>query len=95
MPSPRPQFTLRALLAVMLVVAAFFSGAEFGPKQEHQRLQSERASLKAEAAEVKRSAAAVMAAHQALRDQERRVSSEQAKRAARLTELERRLRKKP
>ncbi|HWB08782.1 MAG TPA: hypothetical protein VG826_30305 [Pirellulales bacterium] len=32
---PRPQFTLRALLVAMLVVAAFFAGVHF--ERERQR----------------------------------------------------------
>jgi hypothetical protein len=45
---PRPQFTLRALLVAMFVVAAFFTGAEFGARREQQRLASERAKVEAQ-----------------------------------------------
>lgn len=34
---PRPQFTLRALLVAMLVVAAFLGGLQFGQRREKQR----------------------------------------------------------
>jgi hypothetical protein len=33
---PRPQFTLRALLVAMLVVAAFFGGYALGVRNERQ-----------------------------------------------------------
>jgi len=36
---PRPQFTLRALLVAMLVVAAFFGGIQF--KRERRRREDE------------------------------------------------------
>ena len=37
---PRPQFTLRALLVAMLVVAAFFGGIRF--ERERRRREDER-----------------------------------------------------
>ncbi|HJT34543.1 MAG TPA: hypothetical protein VJ783_21105 [Pirellulales bacterium] len=33
----RPQFTVRALLVLMLVVAAFFGGIRFGERRERDR----------------------------------------------------------
>jgi hypothetical protein len=38
---PRPQFTLRALMVVMLVVAAFFGGMQF---ERERRRQADEAS---------------------------------------------------
>lgn len=38
-PMPRPQFTLRALLVLMLAVACFFGGIRF--ERERQRQQDE------------------------------------------------------
>jgi hypothetical protein len=38
---PRPQFTLRALLAAMLVVAAFFGGRVVGIENERKRMSAE------------------------------------------------------
>jgi hypothetical protein len=47
---PRPQFTIRALLVAMLVVAAFFAGIRF--ERERQRRADERAAALAPKATV-------------------------------------------
>ena len=49
---PRPQFTLRALLVAMLVVAAFFGGVEFGRVEGQRRFEAERARLLREAMDM-------------------------------------------
>ena len=58
----RPQFTLRALLVAVLVVAAFFAGIHF--ERERQRradLEMERLASEAERARVMREAMAIQA----------------------------------
>jgi hypothetical protein len=39
---PRPQFTLRALLVLMLAVGCFFGGWAVGQRQERMRLAADR-----------------------------------------------------
>lgn len=91
---PRPQFTLRALLVAMLVMAAFFAGVRVGAKREQQFLESQRADVKAAEAKVARAARTVQAASKTLSERDRRVTKKQAERARMLNEGQRRLAEK-
>ncbi|HVX11631.1 MAG TPA: hypothetical protein VHC22_10660 [Pirellulales bacterium] len=91
---PRPQFTLRALLVLVLVVGAFFGGIELGAKREQKRLASDRSELKAAQDALQRTANTVQSAKTTLDEQERRVLKEQGERAKMLNERERRLAEK-
>jgi hypothetical protein len=85
----RPQFTLRTLLVAILLVAAFFGGAEFGEVQEQHRLAAERAKVQAAAARVAEDATAVRRATEALSALE--ASREYPEWADRLIDVEQRL----
>jgi hypothetical protein len=63
---PRPQFTLRALLVAMLVVAAFFGGSQFGAKRERERLIDERIEVRKERENLMHDADVMAAAQKAL-----------------------------
>lgn len=85
----RFQFSLRALLVLVLVVAAFFGGARFGEIREQRRLAAERIKVKAAAEKVMEDIAAVRRATKAL--SALKASREYPEWGDRLIEVEQRL----
>jgi hypothetical protein len=89
--SRRFQFSLRALLVAMLVVAAFFGGSQFGAKRERERLTSE---LKSAHDKIARDTETLIRAHKILRALKGDDSDEVRVEAAILSQLQRQLREK-